>query len=76
MVASASYQPLVDILQSPRSHFERMVDQLISRALTRGEERRRLHVRPAPGGAGAERGRRRRPRARGSGRWAVSMRWW
>ncbi|MFD3424256.1 DEAD/DEAH box helicase [Streptomyces decoyicus] len=52
MVASASYQPLVDILQGLRSHSERMVDQLASRALTRGEERRRLHVRPAPGGAG------------------------
>ncbi|MCF3143635.1 DEAD/DEAH box helicase [Streptomyces platensis] len=54
MVASASYQPLVDILQGLRSHSERMVDQLASRALTRGEERRRLHVRPAPGGAGTE----------------------
>ncbi|GAB1331626.1 DEAD/DEAH box helicase [Streptomyces sennicomposti] len=48
MVASASYQPLVDILQALRSHSERMVDQLASRALTRGTERRRLHVRPAP----------------------------
>ncbi|MFE7430089.1 Helicase associated domain protein [Streptomyces sp. NPDC057545] len=46
MVASASYQPLVDILQALRSHSERMVDQLASRALTRGEERRRIHVRP------------------------------
>lgn len=54
MVASASYQPLVDILQALRSHSERMVDQLASRALTRGTERRRLHVRHAPGGAGAE----------------------
>ncbi|SED28253.1 Helicase associated domain-containing protein [Streptomyces sp. 2112.3] len=53
MVASASYQPLVDILQGLRSHAERMVDQLASRALTRGEERRRLHVRPARGAAGA-----------------------
>ncbi|MEU5214133.1 Helicase associated domain protein [Streptomyces sp. NPDC020742] len=52
MVASASYQPLVDILQGLRSHSERMVDQLASRALTRGTERRRLHVRPAPGGVG------------------------
>ncbi|MFF1408078.1 Helicase associated domain protein [Streptomyces sp. NPDC058294] len=50
MVASASYQPLVDILQALRSHSERMVDQLASRALTRGTERRRLHVRPAPAG--------------------------
>ncbi|GAB2462648.1 helicase associated domain-containing protein [Streptomyces incanus] len=46
MIASASYQPLVDILQALRSHSERMVDQLASRALTRGEERRRLHIRP------------------------------
>ncbi|MGY4920286.1 Helicase associated domain protein [Streptomyces sp. 900116325] len=55
MVASASYQPLVDILQALRSHSERMVDQLASRALTRGEEHRRIHVRPAPA-AGAESG--------------------
>ncbi|MGW2964397.1 Helicase associated domain protein [Streptomyces sp. NPDC001220] len=59
MVASASYQPLVDILQALRSHSERMVDQLASRALTRGTEHRRLHVRPAPaagtdGGDGEE----------------------
>lgn len=54
MVASASYQPLVDILQGLRSHSERMVDQLASRALTRGTEHRRLHVRPAPGSTGAE----------------------
>ncbi|MFF9512172.1 Helicase associated domain protein [Streptomyces sp. NPDC014724] len=47
MIASASYQPLVDILQALRSHSERMVDQLASRALTRSEERRRTHVRPA-----------------------------
>ncbi|MET8422223.1 Helicase associated domain protein [Streptomyces sp. NPDC005098] len=53
MVASASYQPLVDILQALRSHSERMVDQLASRALTRGEEHRRIHVRPAPA-AGTE----------------------
>lgn len=53
MVASASYQPLVDILQALRSHSERMVDQLASRALTRGEEHRRLHVRPTPA-AGTE----------------------
>ncbi|WP_307711197.1 DEAD/DEAH box helicase [Streptomyces sp. V1I6] len=50
MVASASYQPLVDILQALRSHSERMVDQLASRAQTRGTERRRLHVHPAPAG--------------------------
>ncbi|MEU7190310.1 Helicase associated domain protein [Streptomyces sp. NPDC045369] len=55
MVASASYQPLVDILQALRSHSERMVDQLASRALTRGTERRRIHVRPV-GTAGPEKG--------------------
>jgi superfamily II DNA or RNA helicase len=55
MVASASYQPLVDILQALRSHSERMVDQLASRALTRGTERRRIHVRPT-GAAGPENG--------------------
>ncbi|MFG3309706.1 Helicase associated domain protein [Streptomyces wuyuanensis] len=48
MIASASYQPLVDILQALRSHSERLVEQLASRALTRGTERRRIHVRPAP----------------------------
>ncbi|MET9931996.1 MULTISPECIES: Helicase associated domain protein [unclassified Streptomyces] len=51
MVASASYQPLVDILQALRSHSERMVDQLASRALTRGTGRRRFHVRPSPANA-------------------------
>ncbi|MEU0132308.1 Helicase associated domain protein [Streptomyces sp. NPDC006289] len=57
MVASASYQPLVDILQALRSHSERMVDQLASRALTRGTERRRIHVRPSPApAAGPENG--------------------
>ncbi|MFD3657952.1 Helicase associated domain protein [Streptomyces sp. NPDC058620] len=57
MVASASYQPLVDILQALRSHSERMVDQLASRALTRGTERRRIHVHPTPAtAAGPENG--------------------
>ncbi len=59
MVASASYQPLVDILQALRSHSERMVDQLASRALTRSTERRRMHVRPTPAagaGTGPENG--------------------
>ncbi|WP_328952531.1 Helicase associated domain protein (plasmid) [Streptomyces sp. NBC_00184] len=57
MVASASYQPLVDILQALRSHSERMVDQLASRALTRSTERRRLHIRPSPAtAAGPENG--------------------
>ncbi|MFD3729602.1 Helicase associated domain protein, partial [Streptomyces sp. NPDC058671] len=56
MVASASYQPLVDILQALRSHSERMVDQLASRALTRGSaERRRLYV-PPTGVAGTSGG--------------------
>ncbi|MGW7433931.1 Helicase associated domain protein [Streptomyces sp. NPDC054861] len=55
MVASASYQPLVDILQALRSHSERIVDQLASRALTRGTERPRIHVRPAAA-AGPENG--------------------
>ncbi|MBT2900354.1 DEAD/DEAH box helicase family protein [Streptomyces sp. McG3] len=55
MIASASYQPLVDILQALRSHSERMVDQLASSALTRGTERRRIHVRPATA-AGPENG--------------------
>lgn len=55
MIASTSYQPLVDILQALRSHSERMVDQLASRALTRGEGRRRMHIRPAPA-AGPENG--------------------
>ncbi|WP_338930363.1 Helicase associated domain protein [Streptomyces netropsis] len=52
MVASASYQPLVDILQALRSHSERMVDQLASRART---GRRRIHVHPSPA-AGPENG--------------------
>ncbi|MGW1929956.1 Helicase associated domain protein [Streptomyces sp. NPDC001919] len=55
MIASASYQPLVDILQALRSHSAHMVDQLASHALTRGTERRRIHVRPAPA-AGLENG--------------------
>ncbi|MFH8371822.1 Helicase associated domain protein [Streptomyces sp. NPDC018031] len=56
MIASASYHPLVDILQALRSHSERMVDQLASRALTRGTERRRHHVHPdrAAGADGGE----------------------
>ncbi|MEV7111308.1 DEAD/DEAH box helicase [Streptomyces anulatus] len=57
MVASASYQPLVDILQALRSHSERMVDQLASRALSPGTERRRIHVHPTPAtGVGPENG--------------------
>ncbi|MGA5772285.1 Helicase associated domain protein [Streptomyces pseudogriseolus] len=56
MVASSSYQPLVDILQALRSHSERMVDQLASHALTRSTERRRIHVHLDRSAAGADRG--------------------
>ncbi|MFD4756421.1 Helicase associated domain protein [Streptomyces sp. NPDC058426] len=42
MVASASYKPLVAVLQGLRSHDERLVEQLASRALTRGK--RKIHV--------------------------------
>jgi hypothetical protein len=42
MVASASFRPLVAVLQGLRSHDERLVEQLASRALTRG--RRKVHV--------------------------------
>jgi hypothetical protein len=58
MVASASFAPLVAVLQGLRSHDERLVEQLASRALTRGREQRRVHVkRDAAGriiGAGSE----------------------
>ncbi|MFF9594050.1 Helicase associated domain protein [Streptomyces sp. NPDC014646] len=43
MVASASYRPLVAVLQGLRSHDERLVEQLASRALTSGK--RKIHVR-------------------------------
>ncbi|MFE5898245.1 Helicase associated domain protein [Streptomyces sp. NPDC056488] len=43
MVASASYKPLVAVLQGLRSHDERLVEQLASRALTSGK--RKVHVR-------------------------------
>ncbi|WP_432129389.1 Helicase associated domain protein [Streptomyces sp. bgisy082] len=43
MVASASFKPLVAVLQSLRSHDERLVEQLASRALTSGK--RKVHVR-------------------------------
>ncbi|MFE7618185.1 Helicase associated domain protein [Streptomyces sp. NPDC057496] len=43
MVASASFKPLVAVLQGLRSHDERLVEQLASRALTSGK--RKLHVR-------------------------------
>ncbi|MEU0619191.1 DEAD/DEAH box helicase [Streptomyces albogriseolus] len=43
MVASASFRPLVAVLQGLRSHDERLVEQLASRALTSG--RRKVHLR-------------------------------
>ncbi|MFF4324812.1 Helicase associated domain protein [Streptomyces sp. NPDC001568] len=43
MVASASYRPLVAVLQGLRSHDERLVEQLASRALTSGK--RKTHLR-------------------------------
>ncbi|MGA4867122.1 Helicase associated domain protein [Streptomyces lavendulocolor] len=43
MVASASFRPLVAVLQGLRSHDERLVEQLASRALTSGK--RKIHVR-------------------------------
>ncbi|MFD5286533.1 DEAD/DEAH box helicase [Streptomyces rubrogriseus] len=42
MVASASFKPLVAVLQGLRSHDERLIEQLASRALTSG--RRKVHV--------------------------------
>jgi hypothetical protein len=44
MVASASYKPLVAVLQGLRSHDEQLVEQLASRALSRGRQERRIHV--------------------------------
>ncbi|MFF3934451.1 DEAD/DEAH box helicase [Streptomyces hirsutus] len=43
MVASASFKPLVAVLQGLRSHDERLVEQLASRAFTSGQ--RKVHVR-------------------------------
>ncbi|MET4927044.1 Helicase associated domain protein [Streptomyces sp. PSRA5] len=43
MVASASFRPLVAVLQGLRNHDERLVEQLASRALTSGK--RKVHVR-------------------------------
>ncbi|MFF4174256.1 Helicase associated domain protein [Streptomyces sp. NPDC001744] len=43
MVASASFRPLVAVLQGLRAHDERLVEQLASRALTSGK--RKMHVR-------------------------------
>lgn len=45
MVASASFRPLVAVLQGLRCHDERLVEQLASRALTRSREQRKIHVR-------------------------------
>ncbi|MFJ6074018.1 Helicase associated domain protein [Streptomyces sp. NPDC093065] len=42
MVASASFKPLVAVLQGLRSHDERLVEQLASRALTSGT--RKTHI--------------------------------
>ncbi|MEV6841364.1 Helicase associated domain protein [Streptomyces sp. NPDC051133] len=42
MVASASFRPLVAVLQGLRSHDERLVEQLASRALTHGQ--RKVHL--------------------------------
>ncbi|MFD3437051.1 Helicase associated domain protein [Streptomyces sp. NPDC058685] len=44
MVASAGFQPLVDILQGLRSHDERIVEQLASRSLTRQPREKKHHV--------------------------------
>ncbi|MET9995197.1 Helicase associated domain protein [Streptomyces mutabilis] len=43
MVASVSFRPLVAVLQDLRSHDERLVEQLASRALTSGK--RKVHIR-------------------------------
>ncbi|GAB7111074.1 DEAD/DEAH box helicase [Streptomyces phaeofaciens JCM 4814] len=43
MVASASFRPLVAVLQGLRSHDERLVEQLATRALTSGK--RKVHIR-------------------------------
>ncbi|PWI46216.1 DEAD/DEAH box helicase [Streptomyces sp. ICBB 8177] len=43
MVASASFKPLVAVLQGLRSHDERLVEQLASRALTRSKHARTVH---------------------------------
>ncbi|MEU8992898.1 Helicase associated domain protein [Streptomyces sp. NPDC048558] len=42
MIASASFRPLVAVLQGLRSHDERLVEQLASRALTHGQ--RKMHL--------------------------------
>ncbi|MEU9198357.1 DEAD/DEAH box helicase [Streptomyces hundungensis] len=45
MIASASYRPLVAVLQGLRSHSEHLVEQLASRALTRSTHQHQTHVR-------------------------------
>ncbi|MFD8977885.1 Helicase associated domain protein [Streptomyces sp. NPDC059593] len=45
MIASASFKPLVAVLQGLRSHDDRLVEQLASRALTRSQHEKRVHVR-------------------------------
>ncbi|GGV87330.1 hypothetical protein GCM10010294_69100 [Streptomyces griseoloalbus] len=44
MVASASFRPLVAVLQGLRSHDDRLNEQLASRALSRGKHERKVHV--------------------------------
>ncbi|MFF3585016.1 DEAD/DEAH box helicase [Streptomyces mirabilis] len=44
MVASASFRPLVAVLQGLRSHSERLVEQLASRALTRQPQAKLHHL--------------------------------
>ncbi|WP_407077002.1 hypothetical protein [Streptomyces sp. ODS05-4] len=48
MVASASFEPLVAVLQGLRSNDERLVEQLASRALTSGK--RKVHIKRDEGG--------------------------
>ncbi|GAA2417510.1 Helicase associated domain protein [Streptomyces mauvecolor] len=45
MIASASYKPLVAVLQGLRAHDERLVEQLASHALTRRNHPRGIHLR-------------------------------
>ncbi|MFD7163702.1 DEAD/DEAH box helicase [Streptomyces violascens] len=45
MIASASYKPLVAVLQGLRAHDERLVEQLASHALTRRNHPRGVHLR-------------------------------
>ena len=45
MIASASFAPLVAVLQGLRSHSEKLVEQLASRALSRSRHERKVHIR-------------------------------